>query len=167
MFSLVVKPKKSDDTDLEKLKEDFTRNFIQSKEKLMNDIIKELEDHFTFRLVVDFRNLNKRVIPDPYAIPRAKELNRIAKKKVYKTSLDLKYGFGAMGFYRDHSKVISVITPFGIFVPIRLGFGGSNGPAYMQRLSDDVYGDLEDVCVYIDDLLITSSDWTSHLESLR
>ena len=64
----------------------------------MDDVMQELEDHFTFRLVVDFRKLNKRVIPDPYPIPRAKELNRIAKKKVYKTSLDLKYGFGAMGF---------------------------------------------------------------------
>jgi len=52
----------------------------------MDDVIQELEDHFTFRLVVDFRKLNKRVIPDPYPIPRAKELNRIAKKKVYKTS---------------------------------------------------------------------------------
>jgi len=112
----------------------------------MDDIIQEVEDHFTFRLVVDFRKLNKRVIPDPYPIPRAKELNRIAKKKVYKTSLDLKYGFGAMEFYRDHSKFMAVINPFGIFIPTRLGFGGSNGPAYMQRLSDYVYGVLEDVC---------------------
>jgi hypothetical protein len=83
-----------------------------------------------------------------------------------------------MGFYRDHSKFMAVITPFGFFVPTRLGFGGSNGPAYMQRLSDYVYGymkrlsdyvygDLEDVCVYIDDILVASSDWTSHLESLR
>ena len=164
---VVVKPKKSDDTKLEKLKEYFARNFIQSKERSMDDVIQELEDHFTFRLVVDFRKLNKRVIPDPYPIPRAKELNRIAKKKVHKTSLDLKYGFVAMGFYRDHSKFMAVITPFGIFVPTRLGFGGSNGPAYMQRLSDYVYGDLEDVCVYIDDILIASADWTSHLESLR
>jgi hypothetical protein len=30
-----------------------------------------------------------------------------------------------------------------------------------------VYGNLENVCVYIDDILIASSDWTSHLESLR
>jgi hypothetical protein len=65
----VVKPTESDDTRLEKLKEYFTRNFIQSKEKSMDDIIQELEDHFTFRLVVDFRKLNKRVIPDPYPIP--------------------------------------------------------------------------------------------------
>ena len=54
----------------------------------MDDIIPELENHFTFRLVVDFRKLNKRVIPDPYPIPRGKEVNSIAKKKVYKTSLD-------------------------------------------------------------------------------
>ena len=80
--------------------------------------------------MVDFRKLNKRLIPDPYPIPRAKELNRI-------------------------------------FIPTRLGFGGSNCPAYMRRLSNYLYGDLEDVCVYIDDILIASSDWTSHLESLR
>ena len=85
----------------------------------------------------DFRKLNKRVIPDPYPIPRARELNRSAKK-VYETSLDLKYGFGAMGFYRNHSKFMAVITPFVIFVPKRLGIGGSNGPVYMQRLSDYV-----------------------------
>ena len=83
---VVVKPKQSDDTQLEKLKEYFTRNFIQCKERSMDDVIQELEDHFTFRLVVDFRKLNKRVIPDPDPILRAKVLNRIAKKKVYNTS---------------------------------------------------------------------------------
>jgi len=72
-----------------------------------------------------------------------------------------------MGFYQDHSKFTAVITPFGILVPTKLGFGGSNCSANMQRLSDYAYGNLEDVCVYIDDTLIASSDWTSHLESLR
>jgi hypothetical protein len=91
----VVKPKKSDDTELEKVREYFTTNFIQSKEKSMDDIIRELHDHFTFRLVVNFRKLNKSVIPEPYRIPRAKELNRVAKKQVYKTSSNLRYGFGA------------------------------------------------------------------------
>jgi hypothetical protein len=83
----------------------------------MDDIIQELQDHFTFILVVDFRKLNKRVIPDPYPIPRARELNRIAKKKVYKTTLDHKYGFGAMGFYRYHSKFLAIITSSGVFIP--------------------------------------------------
>ena len=164
---VVVKPNRSADTKLEKLREYLSRNFIQAKLKCMDDMIQELEDHFTFRLVVDFRKLNKRVIADPYPIPRAQELNRIAKKKVYNTSLDLKYGFGALGFYRDNSKFMAAITPFGIFIPKRLGFGGSNGPAYMQRLSDYVYKDLGDACVYIDEVIIASSDWISHLEVLE
>jgi hypothetical protein len=62
--------------------------------------------HFTFRLEVYFQKMNKRAIPDPYSIPPARELNKIAKKKVYKTCLDLKYGFGAMEFYRDHILVL-------------------------------------------------------------
>jgi hypothetical protein len=90
----------------------------------MDDIIRELEDRFTFRLLVDFRKLNKSVIPDPYPIPRVKELNRVAKNKVYKTTLNLKYCFGAMGFCRDHFKFMAVITPSGIFIPTRLAFGG-------------------------------------------
>ena len=40
---VVVKPKKSDDTSWEYL----TRNFIQSKKRSMDDVIQELEDHFT------------------------------------------------------------------------------------------------------------------------
>ena len=62
---------------------------------------------------------------------------------------------------------MAVLTPFGIFIRTRLVFGARNGPAFMQRLSDHVYGDLEDVCVYIDDIFIASSDWTIYLESLR
>ena len=47
----------------------------------MDDIIQELEDHFTFRLVFDFRKQSKRVIPDPYPIPRAKELMGLQRRK--------------------------------------------------------------------------------------
>ena len=75
--------------------------------------------------------------------------------------------FGAMGFYRDQFKLIAVITLVGIFIPTRLGFGFTNASAYMQMLSDYVYGDVEDVFVYIDDILIASSDWMGHLEILR
>jgi hypothetical protein len=39
----------------------------------MDEII---EDHLTFTLVVDFKELNKREICDPYHIITAEELNR-------------------------------------------------------------------------------------------
>ena len=129
---VVEKSKKSDDTKLEKVKEYFTRNSIQSKERSMDDVIQEVEDHFTFRLVVDFRKLNKRVIPDPYPIPRAKELNRIAKKKVHKTSLDLKYGFSCYGILSRSFKVYGCYNSFWDLRSYKIGCG-SKGPAYMQK----------------------------------
>jgi len=55
----------------------------------------------------------------------------------------------------------------GFLIPTRVGFGGSNGPVYMQRSSDHGYGDLENVCGYIDDILIASCDCTNQFESLR
>ena len=48
---VAVNPKKSEDTNLEKLKEYFTRNFVQSMENSMDDIIQELDDHFIFSKV--------------------------------------------------------------------------------------------------------------------
>jgi hypothetical protein len=92
----------------------------------MDEILKELEEDFSFRLVVDFRELNKRVVPDPCPLPRPKEMAvRIGmENKPFKTVLDFEYGSGAMGYYKDHRKLMAVITPFGVFVPTRLGFGG-------------------------------------------
>ena len=92
----------------------------------MDDIIREVEEPFTFRVVVDFRKLNDRVIPDPYPIPPAKKLNRIAHKKICKTSVDLKYGFGAMGFYGDHSKFMAVTW-------------GSREGLYLHRVHPDCF----------------------------
>jgi hypothetical protein len=40
-----------------------------------------------------------------------------------------------------------------------MGFDGSNGPVYMQLLSDFVGRDLEDVHVYIDRIFIASPDF--------
>ena len=107
-----MKPRRIDDPHLESLKQYFHKNFIMSRDRIMDELIKELEAHFTFRLVVHFRELNKRVAPDPYPLPRP-----------FKTVLDFKYGFGAMGYFKDHGKYMAVITSFGVFVPTTQGFG--------------------------------------------
>jgi hypothetical protein len=48
---------------------------------------------------------------------------------------------------------MAVITPFGIFIPTRLGFGGKNEPAKMQRIADHLFTNFPSACVYIDDIL--------------
>jgi hypothetical protein len=48
----------------------------------MDELIHELEKHFSFGLVVDFRELNKRVVTDPYPLPRPRgTASRIGMEK--------------------------------------------------------------------------------------
>jgi hypothetical protein len=136
-----VKPKKADDPEVDNLKRNFERKLILPRHKSIDEVIHGLEEHFSLRLVVDLRDLNKRVVPDPCLRPRPKQMaSRIGmvgmEKKKFKTVLDLKYGFRSMGFYKNHSKFTIVITPFGVFIPTRLAFRGKNGPDKMQRIAD-------------------------------
>jgi len=39
------------------------------------------------------------------------------------------------------------MTPFGVFIPTRLGFAGKNGPAKMEGIADHVFGDFPSLCV--------------------
>ena len=41
----------------------------------MDELIHDFDKHFCFRVVVDFRGLSKRVVPDPYPVPRPKEVS--------------------------------------------------------------------------------------------
>jgi len=72
--------------------------------------------------------LTERVVPDPYFLPRHKEMAmRIEiENKHFRLVLDLKYGFPAMCYYKDHGKCMAVISPSGVFVPTRLGLGGKD-----------------------------------------
>ena len=48
-------------------------------------------------------------------------------------------------------------------------FGLSNAPSSFQRFMNDVFADLLDVCVivYLDDLLVYSSDLANHQSHVR
>jgi len=92
---------------------------------------------------------------------------RIGKNKPFKTVLDFKYGFGAMGYYKDHGNYTAVITPIGVLAPTRLTFGGKNGPAKMQRICDHLFADIDSVCVYINEILVTTETFEEHLSVLE
>jgi len=60
--------------------------------KTMDELIHDLREHFSFRLVVDFHEHNTRVVRDPYPLPRPKEMafSIGMEMKKFKTVLDFK-----------------------------------------------------------------------------
>ena len=61
----------------------------------------------------------------------------------------------------------AVITPFGLYEFLRMPFGLKNAAQAFQRLMDTVCRGLERVFVYIDDILVASSNPVQHLQDLE
>ena len=60
-------------------------------------------------------------------------------------------------------------TKYGSFEWLVMPFGLSNAPGAFQRFMNDIFADMLDVCVvvYLDDILIYSSDKTTHRKQVK
>ena len=71
----------------------------------------------------------------------------------------------------EESKPLTAFTvgPLGFYECERMPFGLTNAPATFQRLMETSLGDLNlHWCIiYLDDIVISSKDWASHLERLK
>lgn len=122
------------------------------------------------RLCLDSRELNKLKVKDAYPLPIINGLLSRLGDTVYISSIDLKDAFWQIEL-DENSRPKTAFTVPGrpLYQFRRMPFGLCNAAQTMCRLMDKVMGnDLrESVFVYIDDLLIVSPDFDSHLEILR
>ena len=68
---------------------------------------------------------------------------------------------------QEDIKKTAIITPFGLFEFLRMPFGLKDSAQAFQRLMNRVLGDLLRVFVYLDDILVASSDMDQHLRDLH
>ena len=61
----------------------------------------------------------------------------------------------------------AIITPFGLYEFLRMPFGLKNSAQAFQRLMDNVLRGLDFIFVYLDDILVASTDQRSHLNHVR
>ena len=95
---------------------------------------------------------------DRYPVRTLKDFTaELHGKKVF-SKVDLLKGFHQIPMKEEDVCKTGVITPFGLFEFLRCPFGLKNAPQDFQRLMDEVLGDLPHVFVYLDDILIASTD---------
>lgn len=120
------------------------------------------------RFVSDFRILNKKIKRKPYPLPRIAELLQDMSGFSYATALDLSMGYYAIRLSPRSSDACTIVTEFGKFKYNRLPMGVSCAPDIFQSKINELLGDIEGICAYIDDLLLLSKgSWTDHLERLE
>ena len=116
------------------------------------------------RLCVDYRGLNAITIKNRHALPLISEtLDRLVGAVVY-TKLDMKDAYHRIRIKAGDEWKTAFRTRYGHFEYLVMPFGLANAPATFQAyISQALVGLVDTICVvYLDDILIYSSDDASH-----
>jgi len=119
-----------------------------------------------FRFCVDYRALNAITITDSYPIPSMDVLLSRLEGAKYYTSLDLSQGFWQIGLDPSSKVKTAFRTESGLYQFNVLSMGLKNSPSQFQRCMAKVLAGLDDVVVYLDDVLIFSKGWQQHLRTI-
>ncbi|CAF4388613.1 unnamed protein product [Rotaria sp. Silwood2] len=121
------------------------------------------------RFLVDYRKLNAVTKKDSFPQPTTEELlNRLGGCKFY-TKLDLKSGYFQIPIHETDKEKTAFITQDGLWEFNVLPQGIMNGPPTFQRIMHNLlrYGRWDYVLVYLDDILIFSTNFAEHIQHLN
>ena len=122
----------------------------------------------TVRFVSDFREVNKRILRNPFPIPKISTVLQELEGFTYATALDLNMGYYTIRLDPDLSKICTIIFPQGKYSYLRLPIGIACSPDIFQAKMSELMVTLEFVRAYLDDLLcITKGNLDDHLSKLR
>jgi hypothetical protein len=115
----------------------------------------------------DYRRLNAATTPDSYPLPNLHNFtNQLHHCTVFST-IDLVKGYHQVPVSPPDIPKTAITTPFGLFEYIYMPFGLRNAAQTFQRLMDKLFAHLPSVFVYLDDILIATTDMDSHLQVLH
>ncbi|KAL2077722.1 hypothetical protein ACEWY4_027226 [Coilia grayii] len=122
-----------------------------------------------WRFCVDYRKLNSVTKKDAFPLPRVEDSLTSLTQSAWYSTLDLASGYWQVQMESADREKTAFTTPFGLFEWERMPFGLCNAPATFQRLMQRcLSGQLVDsTLVYLDDVLVFSQDFPTHLQHLE
>lgn len=127
------------------------------------------EDDRKTRLCIDFRELNKLVVPEAQPFPRIEDIMVKAGNCKWFSTFDINSAFWSIPIRRQDRAKTGFVTQSGHYQWVRLPFGLKISPAVFQRILSNIirrHG-LTDFCTnYIDDILVFSSTFEEHLQQI-
>ena len=122
----------------------------------------------SWRFCVDYRKLNAVTHKDAFPLPRIEETLTSLTQARWFSTLDLASGYWQVGMDPCDREKTAFTTPLGLYEFNRMPFGLCNAPATFQRLMQQcLSGQLaESLLVYLDDIVLYSNNYSSHLQNL-
>ena len=124
-------------------------------------------DRKTVRICGDFRmTINPVSKLNRYPLPKVEDLfSNLAKGKIF-SKLDLTRAYQQLKLDEQSQKYVVINTHKGLCRYTRLPFGVSSAPGIFQKVMEMMLKGIPGVCVYLDDILISSPTEAEHLQSL-
>ena len=119
------------------------------------------------RFCLDCRKLNARTIFDGKPIADAEHIFSSLSRARYLSKLDLASGFWQVPLSETTKPLTVFSTRYSLYQFRVMPFGMVNAPGCFSRLMRTVLQGLNNVSCFIDDILVHSHDWSSHLATLR
>nr|GFB06545.1 putative reverse transcriptase domain-containing protein [Tanacetum cinerariifolium] len=123
----------------------------------------------SFRMWIDYRELNKLTVKNRYLLPRIDDLfDQLQGSSVY-SKIDLRSGYHQLRVREEDIPKTAFRTRYGHYEFQVMPFGLTNAPAVFMDLINRVCKPYLDkfVIVFIDDILIYSKDKKEHEEHLK
>ena len=121
------------------------------------------------RPCVDYRRLNAVTIKDAFPLPRINDcLDAVAGAELF-SSLDLTSSFHQVPIKKEDIPKTAFCTKYGLYEYLTMPMGLSNSPAVLQRLMQNILGQLQwhSCLIYLDDVLIFGSSFEEHMQRLE
>ncbi|GKB23925.1 putative reverse transcriptase domain-containing protein [Tanacetum coccineum] len=131
--------------------------------------MKELSKDGSFRMCIDYRELNKLTVKNRYPLPRIDDLfNQLQGSSVY-SKIDLRSRYHQLRIKEEDIPITAFRTRYSHFEFQVMPFGLTNAPAVFMDLMNRVCKPYLDkfVIVFIDDILVYSKDEEEHGKHLK
>ena len=130
-------------------------------------IVPVLKSDGSVRICGDYKlTVNQAAKVDTYPLPRIEDLLASLSGGKSFSKLDLAHAYQQIELDEESRKYVTINTHKGLFQYTRLPFGVASAPAVFQRTMENLLQGLNNVCIYLDDILVTGSSERDHLENL-
>ena len=123
----------------------------------------------SLRMCVDYRELNRKTLPDSMPIPRVQDiLDRLGGMQWF-TTLDLTKAYHQGEMDEASRPFTAFATPYGLYEWLRIPMGLKNAPPKFQRKVNEIFEkEIGEVCeTYLDDILTYGRTFEDALRNLR